>query len=103
MLDAKCVQSSLSKADSIHIVDYPKASGCRECFEGAWEKESDKNFLKSAIALPFQVKKKVEKKTFLKDLGAHVVKLDLVPNKVSNCADGKDSDRDFGDDDEWQL
>ena len=68
--------------------------------EGLRAKERNSIFLKSAIALPFQAKKKVEKKNFLKDLGACAVEVDLVSSEVSNCADDKDIDGDFNDDDE---
>ena len=93
------MQSSLNKGVDLRGYDHPKITGHHECFEGLRKQESDDIFLKFAIALPFQEKKKTEKKKFLKDLGNCVVEVDLVPNEVSNCK-LEEEDEDFSSDDE---
>ena len=99
--DVKQMQFSLNKAENICIGDHPETCGCKEHCEGLRAKESDAIVLKSTITLPFDAKKKVEKKKFPKDLGACVVEVDLASNEVNNYVDGKESDGDFSDDDKY--
>ena len=99
MSDVQCVQVSSSKDADLCGDDHPKIAGCHERFEGLRKQESDDVFLKSTIALPFPEKKKIEKKKFLKDLGAHVVEVDLVSNEACNCK-LEEEDEDFSSDDE---
>ena len=59
-------------------------------------KESNAIFLKSEIALPFEVKKKIEI-VFLKGLDAHVLEVDLTSKEMSKCKN-EDDEEDFSDD-----
>ena len=97
--DVQCMQNSLSKDAVVHHDDRPKIAGHRACFEELRKQESDDIFLKSTIALPFPVKKKIEKKKFLKGMGARVVEVDLVSNETNNRKE-EESESDFSSDEE---
>ena len=97
VLDVAAMQSSLSKKTRTCDNNRPKTLGQHERFEKLRSKESDTIFFKSAINLPFLVKKKVEKLLRQKDFGTYVIETDLLANEENDCVGYDDNEGDLTD------